>query len=275
MAPALTGAAPLGIDRGAPSVDRGAMSDFLFELRERLPVSATAYPLPERAGLIIVDVVAGFCSVGAGPLAPVAPDAQIGGMVAAVAETARRFLDAGRPVFALLDTHEPGRPEPPYPPHCERGSGQERLVPELGFLESAPRATLLEKDVINGFVGAMAKDGSNALADWILANDLEAVVVVGICTDICNLDLVVTLLSARNHHHGDAPMLGALRDVVAYTPGSATYDLPAATAQALGLPPTATHPQAETQHIGLYVMQARGAIIADQLTYWPTAPSTT
>lgn len=243
------------------------MTDFLSELRGRLPVATAPYRLPERAGLIVVDVVNGFCTVGAGPLAPVAPDARIAGMVATVAATARRFLDAGRPVFALLDTHEAGRPEPPYPPHCIRGSGQELLVPELTFLEDAPGATLIEKDVINGAVGAVAADGSNALYGWILENRLEAVVVVGICTDICNLDLAVTLLSARNHYLDGRPMLGALKDVVAYEPGSATYDLPAQAAAALGLPATAAHPQAETHHIGLYVMQARGAIIADALAF--------
>lgn len=243
------------------------MPDFADELRRRLPVAAAPYRLPERAGLIVVDVVNGFCTVGAGPLAPVAHDAQIAGMVAKVADAARRFLDSGRPIFALLDTHEAGRPEPPYPPHCIRGSGEELLVPDLAFLDQADGATLVEKDVINGAIGAITSDGGNRLFDWIRAHDLEAVIVVGICTDICNLDLAVTLLSARNHYLDGRPMLGGLKDVVAYAPGSATYDLPAQAVAALALPVTATHPQAETHHIGLYVMQARGAIIADALMF--------
>ena len=112
---------------------------------------------------------------------------------------------------------------------------------------------------------AIAADGSNRLVDWIRHHKLEAVVVTGICTDICDLDLVVTLLSARNHHFGATPMLGGLKDVVVYEPACATYHLPAEAARSLGFPETATHPQAETHHVGLYVMQSRGAVIADAL----------
>ncbi|HEY0292378.1 MAG TPA: isochorismatase family protein, partial [Hansschlegelia sp.] len=143
------------------------MVSFIEELRARLPVAAREYRPPERTGLLIVDAVNGFCTPGAGPLAPMAPDAQIDAMVAAIAALARDFLRDERPVLALLDTHEPGRPEPPYPPHCERGTGQETLVPALAFLENEPGAKLVEKDVIDGFVGSIRPDGSNVLVEWI------------------------------------------------------------------------------------------------------------
>ncbi|MFC7051382.1 isochorismatase family protein [Hansschlegelia quercus] len=241
------------------------MSDFAGALRERLPVARRSYDLPKRTGLVIVDAVNGFCTPGAGPLAPIAPDAAIDGMLSEIAALARRFLDEQRPVLALCDTHEPGRPEPPYPPHCERGTGQEKLAPALSFLERKPGARIVEKDVIDGYVGTTLADGSNILVEWIRAAELESVMITGICTDICDLDLVSTLLSARNHYMGGRPMLGPLKDVVLYEPGCATYDLAGDVAAKLGLPETAAHPQAETHHIGLYVMQARGAVIADRL----------
>ncbi|MEK7246094.1 MAG: isochorismatase, partial [Pseudomonadota bacterium] len=78
--------------------------------------------------------------------------------------------------------------------------------------------------------------------------------------DICVMDFVLTMLSARNH--GLAP---PLRDIVVYEPACATYDLPRATALALGLPATAAHPQAEAHHMGLYFMASRGARVADRL----------
>ena len=55
------------------------------------------------------------------------------------------------PVLAFLDTHDSGKQEPPYPPHCESGTGEEDLVPELKWLEKEPQATLVRKDCINGF----------------------------------------------------------------------------------------------------------------------------
>jgi nicotinamidase-related amidase len=218
-------------------------------------------PAAKPTGLVIVDEVNGFCTVGDGPLAPAAPNAQVDQMIAETVWLARRFEVAGWPILAFLDTHIPGKAEPPYPPHCEIGTGQENLVAELEWLGLAQGATLIRKDCINGFIGAIEPDGRNRLLDWIAANGLKSVLVVGICTDICVMDFVLTLLSARNHG-----MAGDLEDIVVYEPGCATYDLPLAVARDLGLPETAAHPQQQAHHVGLYLMASRGAVLAGELT---------
>ncbi|UEM19326.1 isochorismatase family protein [Skermanella mucosa] len=235
------------------------MPDTLFS--RTLPIALNRFdPASKPTGLVIVDEVHGFCTVGCGPLAPAAPNAQVARMVAETVGLARRFESEGWPTLAFLDTHIPGKPEPPYPPHCEIGTGQENLVGELEWLVDSPTATLIRKDCINGFVGAIEQDGRNRLLDWITGNRLKAVLAVGICTDICVMDFVLTLLSARNHG-----MAGDLEDIVVYEPGCATYDLPLAVARDLGLPDTAAHPQAETHHMGLYAMASRGAVLAGEL----------
>lgn len=234
--------------------------DLLGRLQRAMPVEAVRFdPSARRTGLIIVDEVNGFATVGAGNLAPPTPNAQVADMVSETDRLARLFDGAGWPVLAFLDTHEPGVPEPPYPPHCERGSGEEDLVPALAWLEHCANATLIRKDCINGFIGAM-QDGRNRLVEWIEAERLEALLVVGICTDICVMDLVLTLLSARNHG-----LLGAVGPVAVHAPGCATYDLPAAIAAQQGLPTGAAHPQMPTHHMGLYFMASRGAVIADRI----------
>lgn len=238
------------------------MSDLASQIRDTLPlrfdtIDASARP----AGLVIVDVVNGFVTVGAGPLAPPGPDDRIAGMVTEADRLARAFTAAGRPVLAFLDTHVPGKPEPPYPPHCEIGSGQEDLVPALRWLEDAPLATLVRKDCINGFIGAIDPiSGRNAVIDWVNAHRLEVVLVAGICTDICVMDFVLTLLSARNHG-----MMPSLAEVAVHEPGCATYDLPRDAALALGLPDTAAHPRALTHHAGLYFMASRGARLVSRV----------
>lgn len=231
-------------------------------LRTTLPIALGAYRLPAgRTGLVIVDEVNGFCTVGAGALAPRAPDPLIARMVAETDRLARQWSAAGWPIAVFLDSHEPGKPEPPYPPHCERGSGEDELVPDLAWLATDAHATLIRKDCINGFVGAIdAATGRNAITEWITGHGLVSVVVVGICTDICVMDFVLTLLSARNHG-----LVPPLADIVVYEPGCATYDLPPAAAAAAGLPATAIHPQAHAHHVGLYLMASRGAILADRL----------
>jgi nicotinamidase-related amidase len=178
-------------------------------------------------------------------------------MVAESDRLAKGFAEKSWPVLAFLDTHEPGKPEPPYPPHCEKGTGEEELVPALKWLESSPAATLVRKDCINGFVGAIGANGRNAVVDWVNGNRVETVLVVGICTDICVMDFVLTMLSARNHG-----LMPTCQEIVVYDGGCATYDLPKAVTKKIGLPETASHPQGLTHHLGLYFMAARGARIA-------------
>jgi nicotinamidase-related amidase len=249
------------------------MSGNLLEmLRAELPIRLDRYEVPDgETGLVVVDEVNGFCTVGAGALAPTARDEQVSGMVAATDRIARRFAERRWPVLAFLDTHEPGKPEPPYPPHCVRGTGEENLVPELAWLADDPDVTLVRKDCINGFVGGIeaihvATHGTrgashNRVTDWVNAHRLRSIVVTGICTDICVMDFVLTMLSARNHG-----LMPTLRDLVVLEPATATYHLPRQAAESLGLPATAAHPKAATQHMGLYFMASRGAVLASEVS---------
>ncbi len=234
------------------------------QLRAAMPVAMEPLRLGDGdggVGLVIVDEVNGFASVGCGNLAPPAPNAQVTRMVAETDRIARAFSGQSWPILAFLDTHQPGKPEPPYPPHCERGTGEENLVPELEWLEADANATLVRKDCINGFVGAFAKDGSNRVIDWVNRHGLRRILVVGVCTDICVMDFVLTLLSARNHD-----MMPSLTEILVYEGGCATYDLPKAVAEDLGLGPTAAHPQDVTHYMGLYFMASRGARLVNEVT---------
>lgn len=229
-------------------------------LKHAVPVAFEGLSLKGRhIGLVIVDEVVGFASVGGGNLAPRGENAQVSRMVRETATLARDFIAAQRPILAFLDTHEPGKPEPPFPPHCVEGTGEEKLVPELAWLAVEPLATLVRKDCINGFIGAMTPNG-NRLVDWVREHRLDAVLTVGICTDICVMDFVLTLLSARNHG-----LTHPLKDVYVYEPACATYDLPEEAVRAAGLPATAVHPQELTHHMGLYFMASRGARLIDTI----------
>lgn len=235
------------------------------KLKEAMPVSMSALRIDGAGtGLVIVDEVNGFATVGCGNLAPPADNPQVTGMIEETDRLARAFRAAGWPILAFLDTHEPGKPEPPYPPHCEKGTGEEELVPQLKWLEEQQAATLVRKDCINGFVGAFRPDGGNSVVDWVNGNGLKRLLVVGICTDICVMDFVLTILSARNHG-----MMPSLRDISVYASGCATYGLPRDVAVGLGLPESAAHPQQETHYLGLYFMASRGAELVDSVAVAP------
>ncbi|KAE8722372.1 Nicotinamidase 1 [Hibiscus syriacus] len=231
-------------------------------LKKELPVEQSSLVLSQdtKTGLVLVDLVNGFCTVGAGNLAPVEPDKQIFCMVQESVILARLFCERKWPVFAFLDTHHPDIPEPPYPPHCIAGTDEARLVPDLQWLENEANATLRCKDCIDGFLGSVDKDGSNLFVDWVNKNQIKAILVVGICTDICVLDFVCSALSARNRR-----MLTPLEDVIIYSGACATFDLPVHVAK--DIEGALAHPQDLMHHIGLYIAKGRGARIVSEVSF--------
>ena len=229
---------------------------FLKQLAHAMPIEIGAADLRgKRVGLVVVDPVQGFCDFGAR-----SDPRSMAPMMTAIDSLARRLLDRAGALRVLVfrDAHTPGVPEPPYPPHCERGTGEELVTPRLRWLADAPATTVLDKDCINGFVGAIGRAGENRFVDWVRSGELDALIVTGDCTDICVLDFVVTTLSARNHG-----LLGRLGPVVVYTPGVATYDL--GDPVALGLPELIRHPAAPFHHAALAMMARRGAVLADKV----------
>jgi nicotinamidase-related amidase len=212
----------------------------------------------QKAALVIVDEVKGFCDVGCGPLAPAAASAQIDRMIA---ETDRLAHIVG-PKIAFRDSHPPGRVEAPYPEHCVQGSGADQFTEKLAWLEDAADTIVIAKDCINGIVGAIQPDGRNLFFDAVQASGAEILIFVGICTDICVLNVVLASLSARTRG-----FLGAVRDIVVFEPGCATYDFSAQDAAAAGLPPEAAHPAAPYHAMGLLLMRNQGARIASEIEF--------
>ena len=231
-------------------------------LKNSMPLASERMTLSEQVtGLVIVDEVNGFASVDGGNLAPKVANAQVSNMVQETDRLARIFAQNDWPILAFLDTHEPGKAEPPYPPHCEIGTGEENLVPELAWLEGDANTTLVRKDCINGFVGAITADGRNQVVDWVNRHRLRRILVVGICTDICVMDFVLTMLSARNHG-----LMPSVEDILVHEAACATFDLPRDAARAVGLSETNAHPQNVTHDMGLYFMASRGARLVSSVT---------
>lgn len=197
---------------------------------------------------------------------PPAFDETVDRMVRKTDQLARLFAEQDRPLLVLQDCHRPNVPEPPYPPHCEMGSGEEELVDALQWLSTESNVTLMKKDVINGFVGGMKPGGSHLVIEWVNSHELDHLVIVGICTDICVMQFVQTMLSARNHFlKENQKMMPTLKDLIVVTQACATYDLPRETAKAINAPEVLSHPQALTHYMGLYFMHMSGAILTEEL----------
>jgi len=252
-------------------------TELLGQLQQALPVSVgTGSLAPGGVGLVVVDVVRGFTREGS-----LSDPASMEPMVQAVGALAEELLfELGPRLHTLLlrDSHHPDIPEPPYPPHCIQGTGEDELDPDIAWLLQRPRTTVIRKDCINGFVGAMrpvtgGEPGlwRNLLADWVADHTLTSLILVGDCTDICVSDLCVALLSARNHgmltrvdptdrEAYVAAITGLELYVVA--PACATFD-----ADPDGPLPQGQealrHPGPLAHHLGLWIAASRGAIIVD------------
>jgi len=249
-------------------LDGHNIEDLALKLLRRLtPIAPGAVDLTgEKPCLVIVDLVRGFCEVGAGNLAPQEGDEQNALMIRVIVVLARIWMRMGWPIIVPFDCHPPGMTERPFIVHCERGSGEEKLVTELAFLYEYENALFFPKDCNNAIMGAYDKHGGNKIIDFINVQQATCVVAVGKCSDICLMDFVLTFLSARNQNLMPSLYKGEVYVVI---DGTATYDLPRAVVEADDdMVETMIHPQMLTHYFGLYLMSARGAVLTtlDQLT---------
>lgn len=230
-------------------------------LKKELPLEQESVELCDDVvtGLVLVDIINGFCTVGAGNLAPLEPNQQISGMIDESAKLARVFCEKKWPIMAFLDSHRPDQHEHPYPSHCVAGTDESNLVPDLQWIEKEANVTIRRKDCYDGYIGSIERDGSNIFVDWVNTNKIKVLLVVGICTDICVLDFVCSTLSAKNRG-----FLSPLEDVVVYSRGCATFDFPDHIAR--NIKDSIAHPQELMHHVGLYMAKGRGAKIARKVS---------
>ncbi|KAL5857459.1 hypothetical protein ACOSQ3_004917 [Xanthoceras sorbifolium] len=232
-------------------------------LKSELPLEQESVVFPDDdavTGLVLVDIINGFCTVGAGSLAPREPNRQISGMINEAERLARIFCEKRMPIMAFIDSHHPNKPEDPYPAHCITGTYESNLVPALRWLEEEANVTIRRKDCFDGYLGSVQEDGSNVFVDWVKNHHIQSILVVGVCTDICVLDFVSSTLSARN-----LGFIKPLQDVVLYSNACATFGIPLHVAiNTKGVLP---HPQEFMHHVGLYMAKERGAKIANQVSF--------
>jgi len=200
---------------------------------------------PEKAAIISIDLVNGFCNSGA--LARQRMDAIIKPSVALLNSSWKMGL---RHIVLLQDTHEEEAVEfAQWPPHCVRGTEESETVSEIKSLPFYPQMVTFAKNSIHpglntGFQG------------WLDSHaEVGTFIVMGDCTDLCTYQLAMHLRLDANAHQKQ-------RRVIAPANCIQTYDMPVQTAAEIGIMP---HPGDLLHGVFLYHMALNGIEVVSNL----------
>jgi nicotinamidase-related amidase len=202
---------------------------------------------PRSVGIISVDVIEGFCSVG--PLS----SPRVNQIVEPITQLmASAWAQDIRDIVLTQDTHPADAVEfANYAPHCVRGTIESESVAAFKALPFYDQLTVIPKNSI-----------SSALApgfqEWIAARPhIKTWITVGDCTDLCTHQLAMFMrLNANQHQQQGIRVILPVNTVD-------TYDMPISTAEQLGIIPH----DAEFLHtVFLYNMMLNGIEVVSEIT---------
>lgn len=205
---------------------------------ERLPDLIAGAGGPGNTAVFCVDMIKGFASEG--PLASPRVAALTGNVVRML--TAAYNADV-RDIVLAQDAHSADAPEfRAFPPHCVAGTSEAEPIGAIRNLAFFDQLTIIPKNCLNALVGT-------ALPEWLAdRGQLNTLIVIGDCTDLCVYQLAMGL-KMRANAEGFVSRVFVPMDCVD------TYDLPVDTAQAIGALP---HPGDLMHRLALYHMALNG-----------------
>ncbi len=212
-----------------------------------LPFASLLENGADRIGIVSVDVIKGFCTVG--PLS----SARVNRIVEPITSLFRLAWDHGvRDIALPHDAHPQDAVEfGQYAPHCIRGTEESDHVDAFKALPFFDQISSMEKNSINAGL-------SPDFAAWVEARPQIMIwIVVGDCTDLCTHQLAMYLRLRANQHQ-----MQGVRVIVPVNTVD-TYDLPVEAAGEIGAVPH----NAEFLHtVFLYHMMLNGIEVCTEIT---------
>jgi len=140
--------------------------------------SGKADRMSDHRALVVIDMQRGFLEEGY----PLFCGEEARCIIPPVLRLVEQELLKGTPLFFTADAHAPDDKEfEIFPPHCVRGSVEAQVIPELApYLD---RATLIETTRFSAFF-------DTDLHHRLQRNNVEKLIVCGVCTDICVMHTV-------------------------------------------------------------------------------------
>lgn len=168
---------------------------------ENLPViKISDYDL-NKTDIFIVDVNNGFARSGA------LYSPRVEALINPIYNFVKHIEESVNSIVAFTDCHDTDAIElSSYPPHCLRNDVESEIVDEL---KSINNIKVLEKNSTNGFFAL----------DNINFDNVDNIIVVGDCTDICIYQFAITLKSYFNQNNIN-------KNIIIPTNLVDTYDIP-------------------------------------------------
>lgn len=201
----------------------------------------------QSIGIVSVDVINGFCSVG--PLA----SPRVNAIIDPIAALMRRAWDLGvRDIALTQDAHPADAVEfGQYPPHCVRGTDEAETVAAFKALPFFDSIAVFEKNSISSAF-------ANGFQAWLDARpQVTTWIAVGDCTDLCTYQLAMHLRLTANQNQRKAARVVLPVNCVD------TYDLPVDVAQSIGGVP---HDGDLLHSIFLYSMMLNGVEVVSEMS---------
>ena len=209
---------------------------------------------PQNTAVFCIDMIKGFTSEG--PLA--SP------RIAALTHNIIRILSAAYEagVYDLVlaqDSHTSNSHEfAAFPPHCLSGTSEAEPIEAIHDLIFFDEMAIFPKNCLNALVGT-------GLPEWLSNRpQLNALIVIGDCTDLCVYQLAMGLKMRANTSNMASRILVPMDCVD-------TYDLPVETALSIGALP---HPGDLMHSLALYQMALNGIEVLRTIDADTLSPST-
>lgn len=143
-----------------------------------------------KKALVVIDMVNGFINEGA------LADKSMRRIIKENVRLVKEFLKEEQYVIFIKDTHEINSAEfKSFPPHCLRGTNEARLIDELEMFEGKENTIAIEKNSTS----AMMVPQFRKLIDDM--TNLEEIVGIGVCGDICVPNTFIPLKNYLNQNN--------------------------------------------------------------------------
>lgn len=195
----------------AVTLKRGYIMDAAAALKEIIEGQKNLAPfdlsslVAGKSALIVVDMINGFAVAGA------LASPRVGAIADETARIAKECLGNDIPVVAMADCHTAASVEfTAFSRHCLEGTQEAQLVEPLRKLSGY---TLIHKNSTNSFL-------EDEFKAWLKSHpEINTFVIIGDCTDICVLQLALTLKTEFNR-------LDRPSRIIVSKDATATYDAP-------------------------------------------------